>query len=218
MTSETSTTPTDPTPNQPIAATHLLAAPTSKEPNPDTCSPSTSAKSKLTPSDGHDTEAPPAQCPDTSAHSNIGPQFRICRIDVENGQIIWNDKLSFPVEPMLGVVGVAPLNAKPGTNSWAGQWGGNFDIQEVTTGAQTPPTRLSPRSTPPRRRHARPARRWRNLWWRWHRNRRFRHVEGRTFPQTRRNDVASHRERHPHHDHRHRETRRRRLPHSACPR
>ncbi len=67
--------------------------------------------------------------------SNIGPQFRICRIDVENRQIIWNDKLTFPVEPMLGVVGVAPLR-EARHNGWAGEWGGNFDIQEVTTGAR----------------------------------------------------------------------------------
>ena len=67
--------------------------------------------------------------------SNIGPQFRICRIDVENQWIIWNDKLTFPVEPMLGVVGVAP-ERESRTNSWAGQWGGNFDIQEVTNGAK----------------------------------------------------------------------------------
>ena len=52
-----------------------------------------------------------------------------------NGRIIWNDKLSFPVEPMLGVVGVAPQR-EARHNGWAGQWGGNFDIQEVTTGAQ----------------------------------------------------------------------------------
>ena len=35
---------------------------------------------------------------------------------------------------MLGVVGVAQANTRR-THAWAGQWGGNFDIQEVTTGA-----------------------------------------------------------------------------------
>ena len=65
--------------------------------------------------------------------SNIGPQFRVCRI--ENNEIIWNDKLRFPVKPMLGVVGVAP-SREARHNGWAGEWGGNFDIQEVTTGAQ----------------------------------------------------------------------------------
>jgi len=65
--------------------------------------------------------------------SNIGPQFRVVRIKDE--KIIWNDKLSFPVEPMLGVVGVAPLR-ETRHNGWAGEWGGNFDIQEVTRGAR----------------------------------------------------------------------------------
>ncbi|MCI0804616.1 MAG: acetamidase/formamidase family protein [Chloroflexi bacterium] len=65
--------------------------------------------------------------------SNIGPQFRICRI--ENDEIIWNDRLRFPVEPMLGVVGVAP-EREARHNGWAGEWGGNFDIQEVTNGAR----------------------------------------------------------------------------------
>jgi acetamidase/formamidase len=65
--------------------------------------------------------------------SNIGEQFRICRI--ENDEIIWNDKLRFPVEPMMGVIGVAP-EREARHNGWAGEWGGNFDIQEVTNGAK----------------------------------------------------------------------------------
>ena len=36
---------------------------------------------------------------------------------------------------MLGVVGVAPQR-EARHNGWAGQWGGNIDIQEVTTGAK----------------------------------------------------------------------------------
>ena len=64
--------------------------------------------------------------------SGIGPQFKVVRI--QDGQILWNDKLSFPVEPMLGVVGVAPARERR-HNGWAGEWGGNFDIQEITAGA-----------------------------------------------------------------------------------
>mgnify|MGYP003301303757 CR=1 FL=1 len=60
--------------------------------------------------------------------SNIGPQFRVCRI--ENNEIIWNNKLRFPVEPMLGVVGVAP-SREARHNGWAGEWGGNFEIQKI---------------------------------------------------------------------------------------
>ena len=66
--------------------------------------------------------------------SNIGPQFRIVRIN--DGKIAWNDRLSFPVEPMMGVIGVAPDRGEARHNGWAGEWGGNFDIQEVTNGAK----------------------------------------------------------------------------------
>ena len=64
--------------------------------------------------------------------SNIGQQFKIVRI--EGDKIIWNKRLSFPVEPMLGVVGVAP-ERETRTNAWAGEWGGNMDAQEVGPGA-----------------------------------------------------------------------------------
>ncbi len=64
--------------------------------------------------------------------SNIGPQHKVVRI--ENGEIIWNKDLRLPIAPMLGVVGVAPANERR-SNSWAGEWGGNFDIQEITQGA-----------------------------------------------------------------------------------
>lgn len=64
--------------------------------------------------------------------SNVGPTHKVVRI--RDGRIIWNDKFSLPIAPMLGVVGVAPAHQRR-TNAWAGEWGGNFDIQEVTAGA-----------------------------------------------------------------------------------
>lgn len=66
--------------------------------------------------------------------SNIGEQFRIVRI--EDDKIIWDDKLSLPVQPMMGVIGVAPARKQAMHNGWAGEWGGNFDIQEITNGAK----------------------------------------------------------------------------------
>jgi len=73
-----------------------------------------------------------AAMPGWLGHSNIGPQHRLVKI--ERGRIIWDDRLSLPVEPMLGTLGVAP-KVERRTNSWAGEWGGNFDVQEITTGA-----------------------------------------------------------------------------------
>ncbi len=64
--------------------------------------------------------------------SGVGEHQKVVKI--RNGSIIWSDSLKLPVAPMLGVVGVAMENARWPT-TWAGQWGGNMDIQEVTTGA-----------------------------------------------------------------------------------
>ena len=56
--------------------------------------------------------------------------------DFMRDRIIWDREagVSFPVEPMLGTLGVAPARERR-TNSWAGEWGGNFDIQEIGPGA-----------------------------------------------------------------------------------
>jgi len=42
--------------------------------------------------------------------------------------------LKLPVRPLLGLVGVAPARVRV-SNDWAGYWGGNLDVQEITTGA-----------------------------------------------------------------------------------
>ncbi len=64
--------------------------------------------------------------------SGVGEQKKV--VHIREGKIIWSDKLELPVAPMLGVVGVAPANTR-WSNIWAGQWGGNMDIQEITSGA-----------------------------------------------------------------------------------
>ena len=64
--------------------------------------------------------------------TGVGRHHKV--VEIVDGLIQWSDDLKIPVAPMLGVVGVATANTR-WTNAWAGQWGGNFDIQEVTTGA-----------------------------------------------------------------------------------
>jgi acetamidase/formamidase len=64
--------------------------------------------------------------------SGVGQQQKV--VDIKNGNVIWSNELSLPASPMLGVVGVAMEHAR-WPNTWAGVWGGNMDIQEVTTGA-----------------------------------------------------------------------------------
>jgi len=64
--------------------------------------------------------------------SGIGQQQKV--VHIRGGKVIWSDTLELPLAPMLGVVGVAPASTR-WSNIWAGQWGGNMDIQEVTSGA-----------------------------------------------------------------------------------
>jgi len=64
--------------------------------------------------------------------TGIGAHHRI--VAIHDGLIHWSDELKLPVAPMLGFVGVAPAYERY-HNGWGGYWGGNFDAQEVTTGA-----------------------------------------------------------------------------------
>ena len=54
-------------------------------------------------------------------------------VKIENGYILWSDKLKIPIQPMIGLIGTAPAVGVP-KNTENGPFGGNLDIQEVTTG------------------------------------------------------------------------------------
>ena len=64
--------------------------------------------------------------------NGIGPQHRI--VQVENNQILWSDRIRLPARPMIGLMGVSSAYATFG-NAWCTRYGGNFDVQELTTGA-----------------------------------------------------------------------------------
>jgi acetamidase/formamidase len=64
--------------------------------------------------------------------TGIGAHHRI--VSIRNNLIHWSDDLQLPAAPMLGFVGLAPARERY-HNGWAGYWGGNFDAQEITTGA-----------------------------------------------------------------------------------
>lgn len=57
---------------------------------------------------------------------------RICAI--EDNKLIWNDKLSIPLNPMIGVIGVAP-SGDPINCGTPGSHGGNMDNKAITEGA-----------------------------------------------------------------------------------
>lgn len=65
--------------------------------------------------------------------SKIGPHHK--RVEIRDGQILWSDNLRIPAQPMIGFVGLAPARERF-HNGWEGCWGGNFDLQEITTGVK----------------------------------------------------------------------------------
>ena len=68
--------------------------------------------------------------------NSVGAGHRV--VEISDGLIHWSDELKLPARPMVGCIGVAPARERI-ANSWAGYWGGNFDAQEVTTGATQAP-------------------------------------------------------------------------------
>lgn len=53
---------------------------------------------------------------------------------IEDGKLVWSDKLSIPLNPMIGVIGVAP-EGEPMNCGTPGSHGGNMDNTAITTGA-----------------------------------------------------------------------------------
>jgi acetamidase/formamidase len=64
--------------------------------------------------------------------SGVGPHHRI--VQIENYVIHWDERRKLKAKPMIGFVAVAPAFERI-ANIWGGTWGGNFDVQEITTGA-----------------------------------------------------------------------------------
>lgn len=64
--------------------------------------------------------------------SALGQHSKV--VTIRDNRILWGDNLALEARPMIGFVGVAP-EAERYHHGWCGHWGGNFDIQEITTGA-----------------------------------------------------------------------------------
>ena len=69
--------------------------------------------------------------PDWVRRKEFGIQTRV--VEVKDGLVHWNDHLKLPVQPMIGVLGVAPVHGAVLTVD-NGPHGGNLDVQEITTG------------------------------------------------------------------------------------
>lgn len=69
--------------------------------------------------------------PDWVRRKEFGIQTRV--VEVRDGLVHWSDRVKLPVQPMIGVAGVAPLlGAVPTVDN--GAHGGNIDAQEVGPG------------------------------------------------------------------------------------
>ncbi|WP_340110235.1 acetamidase/formamidase family protein [Pikeienuella sp. HZG-20] len=69
--------------------------------------------------------------PDWVRRKEFGIRTRV--VEVSDGVVHWSDSVKFPIRPMIGVVGVAPLHGAVLTMD-NGTHGGNMDVQEMTTG------------------------------------------------------------------------------------
>ena len=56
------------------------------------------------------------------------------RLDIKDGELIWDDKLSFELDPMIGVIGVAP-DGEPVNCGTPANHGGNMDNTMIREGA-----------------------------------------------------------------------------------
>jgi amidase len=63
------------------------------------------------------------------------PDYRTRLVDVRDGMVVFNDRIRFPVRPMVGVIGTAPAEGSVG-NLHPGAHGGNMDNNDVRVGAR----------------------------------------------------------------------------------
>jgi len=69
--------------------------------------------------------------PDWIRRKEFGVHSRV--VDIEEGHVIWDDKIRIPVRPMVGVLGTAPLLDAISTID-NGPHGGNLDVPEFGPG------------------------------------------------------------------------------------
>lgn len=61
-------------------------------------------------------------------------QFELKMVPIVNGKAVFNDRIELPLNPMIGVIGVAP-EGDPVSCGTPGAHGGNMDTKLITTGA-----------------------------------------------------------------------------------
>ncbi|UOR11613.1 acetamidase/formamidase family protein [Halobacillus amylolyticus] len=60
--------------------------------------------------------------------------FQVKMVEIKGNEVVFNDNISLPLQPMIGVIGVAPEDEAVSCGT-PGAHGGNMDTKLVTTGA-----------------------------------------------------------------------------------
>ena len=58
----------------------------------------------------------------------------LSRLAIRDGQVILSERLSVPIRPMIGCLGLAPASGESSTLSPPFPWGGNYDLGQVAPG------------------------------------------------------------------------------------
>ncbi len=61
-------------------------------------------------------------------------EFKIKMIEIKENELVFDDRIKLPLQPMIGVIGVAPENEAVSCGT-PGAHGGNMDTKLITTGA-----------------------------------------------------------------------------------
>ena len=72
--------------------------------------------------------------PDNGVLGSLVKEESVRRLIVENGKVHFNKKIVFDINPMIGVIGVAPENGSVNCGT-PGNHGGNMDNKRITEGA-----------------------------------------------------------------------------------
>jgi len=72
--------------------------------------------------------------PEAIGHIAGGPEGEYRRVEIRDGEALFDESIRIPIAPMLGVLGVAPAEGS-WTTMDCGPYGGNMDTNDVAPGA-----------------------------------------------------------------------------------
>jgi amidase len=61
-------------------------------------------------------------------------EVQISEVPISDGELLISQRMTVPVDPMIGCIGVAPKKGVGSTVAPIGRWGGNMDLRELRSG------------------------------------------------------------------------------------